>query len=262
MKNFIKVSGLPRAGSTLLMNVLGQHPDVHVTPTSGIHEVLWSTRNSWNTFQEHKADKRGSDPNNLRRVLKSMLNSYHDTSKNIIIDKHRSWLHSIELLEFILEKKAKIIVPVRSIVDIVASFEKLHRQNAHINNVPGDFLASQTTEGRVEHWLSNAGEVGIAYNRLRDAFQRGYGDRLILVEFEALTHQPDYVMSNIWHHLEIDAPLHDFNNVQQITYEDDDIIGIPGLHTIRSKVEPVTSKAFNILGERTIQKYQNLEFWR
>jgi sulfotransferase len=262
MKNIIAVSGLPRSGSTLLMNLLGQNSNVHVTPTSGLHEVLWTTRNSWNTFQEHQADRQASSPKNLQRVLQSITNTYHDTDKNIIIDKHRSWIHSVEMFEFILEKKCKIIVPVRDISEILASFEKLFRKNANISPIPGDFLSSQTTEGRVQHWASNAGEVGIAFNRLRDIFQRGYSDRLLLIEFDALTHNPHDTMTQIWDFLEMSPILHNFDNVKQITKEDDIVNGMPGLHDIRPNVLPVEHSAPNVLGSSTYNKYKNLEFWR
>jgi sulfotransferase len=262
MKNLFFVSGLPRSGSTLLMNILGQHPDVYVTPTSGCHEVLWTTRNNWNTFVEHQSDPMASSPKNLQRVLRSMMYSYHDTDKNIIFDKHRSWTHSIELLEFILNGPAKIIIPVRSISEILASFEQVYRKSAHLHNTPGDFLSSQTTEGRVNHWISNRGEVGIAYNRIKDVFQRGYGDRLLLVEFDALTYSPESTMNQIWDFLKIDAPIHDFNNVIQLTKEDDSYTGYDGLHDIRSKVLPVPPKANRVLGEALSNKYKNVEFWR
>lgn len=262
MGNMFFVSGLPRSGSTLLMNILGQHPDVHVTPTSGCHEVLWTTRNNWNNFIEHKADIQSSDSKNLQRVLSSILTSYHDTSKPIIFDKHRSWIHSIELLEFILQKQAKIIVPVRAITDILASFEQLYRTNAHLQNVPGDFLSSQTTEGRISHWASLNGEVGIAYNRLKDVLHRGYGNRLLLVEFEALTYDPHNTLNKIWEFLEMDPIEHDFNNVLQITHENDSVHGYPKLHDIRPQVKPVMSKATHILGDHLCNKFKNSEFWR
>jgi sulfotransferase len=262
MQNMFFVSGLPRSGSTLLMNILGQHPDVHVTPTSGCHEVLWTTRNNWNMFTEHKADKKSSDSKNLQRVLSSILNSYHDTSKPIIFDKHRSWIHSIELLEFILQKNTKIIVPVRTITDILTSFEQLYRKTSHLQNVPGDFLNSQSTEGRISHWISSNGEVGIAYNRLKDVLHRGYGNRLLLVEFEALTYNPHNTLNKIWEFLEIEPIIHDFNNVLQITHEDDTIHGYSGLHDIRSKVLPVISKSNQILGDQLCNKFKNSEFWR
>ena len=38
------VSGLPRAGSTLLMNLLAQNEKVHSTATSGLHEIGYIAR--------------------------------------------------------------------------------------------------------------------------------------------------------------------------------------------------------------------------
>lgn len=263
MNEIFFVSGLPRSGSTLLMNILGQHPDVYITPTSGCHEVLWGLRNNWSQYVEHKADKQGSATHNLQRVLKSVLNSYHDTDKPVVFDKHRSWLHSIELIEFILQRKAKIIVPVRSIVDILSSFEKLYRKTAHLTPPPGQFSDSQTTAGRLYHWSSNAGELGIAFNRLKDAFQRGYGDRLILVEYEALTTNPDSVMKQLWTHLGLSPANHDFTNVKQITFEDESFhIYGPDLHTIRPQITYTPSDAVEILGVDNINKYKYQEFWR
>ena len=34
------LAGLPRSGSTLLANILAQNPKIHVTPTSGICDML------------------------------------------------------------------------------------------------------------------------------------------------------------------------------------------------------------------------------
>lgn len=262
MKDFFMVSGLPRSGSTLLMNIMGQHPDVHVTPTSGCHEILWSTRNTWSSFVEHKADKVASSPKNLQRVLNSILNSYHDTDKNIIIDKHRSWIHSIELLEFVLGKKAKIIVPVRSSCEILSSFEKLYRKNAHLNTPPGNFLGSQTVEGRVQYWASGEGEFGIATNRIKDALSRGLADRLLFVEFDSLTKNPKYTMDKVWEFLEMSPIKHDFNNVEQLTKEDDSTTPYGNLHDIRPIVEPVNDDSLSILGKDICNKFKYSEVWR
>ena len=42
---------------------------------------------------------------------------------------------------------------------------------------------------------------------------------------------------------------HDFNNVEQITVEDDEVYGVFGDHTIRRKVEPQPSRGDEVLGE-------------
>jgi hypothetical protein len=40
---------LPRAGSTLLQNVMMQNPNIHSTPTSGVIEFLLASRNIYTT---------------------------------------------------------------------------------------------------------------------------------------------------------------------------------------------------------------------
>lgn len=261
-RSFCFISGLPRSGSTLIANLMAQHPDCHVTPTSACHESLFVVRNHWFEWTEHKADKKASDPKNLGRVLKAMLESYHDTDKPVIIDKARSWLSSIEMVEFALGHPIKIIVPVRNISEILASFEGLYRKNSHLKNVPGEYLASQTTEGRCAHWAGSTGEVGIAYNRLKDVIQRGLGDRLLFVEFDNLTFNPEETMKQIWKFLDMEPCKHDFESVQQVTIEDDTVYGYKGMHDIRQSVSPVQHKAHKIIGQQVANKYANAEFWR
>lgn len=260
MRDIFYVAGLPRSGSTLLMGLLAQHPMVKTTPTSGLHDLLFNTKNTWNnSIVEHKADKAAGDPENLRRVLASMLYNYHDTNKPIIADKSRAWGYSIEMIEWITGKKAKIICPVRNMIDVLASFEKLYRKGSASGINHSQF---QNTEERVNHWASNAGEVGSAYNRLRDVYTRGLQDRLCFVEYDALVGNPEYVMKEIWKYLEIGSPEHDFDNVINPTPEDDSVYGYVDLHTIRPKVEPNKYSTEAIIGSDMFAKYSNSEFWR
>ena len=102
------VSGLPRSGSTLLCNLLAQNPKFHVSKaTSGLHDIMFGVRNQWDKLIEHQAE--GVDRERLKRVLKSIFFSYHDTDKPHIVDKGRGWLSLIEMIEFALEKPVKII---------------------------------------------------------------------------------------------------------------------------------------------------------
>ncbi len=259
MKEIFYVSGLPRSGSTLLMGLLAQHPMVKTTPTSGLHDLLFATKNSWNNIIEHKADKVAGDPENLIRVLNSTLYSYHNTNKPVVIDKSRAWVHSIEMIESITGKPAKIICPVRNMTDILASFEKLYRKGSDLNVNHSQF---QNTEERLNHWSSNQGEVGSAYNRLRDVFTRGLQNRLCMVEYESLVNNPEYTMKEIWKYLEMGTPDHDFDNVVNPTPEDDTVYGYVGLHDIRPNVQPNQYSSIDIIGSDMFQKYSNSEFWR
>jgi len=253
------MSGLPRSGSTLLMNILAQHPEIHTTPTSGCCALLNGIISGWDTIPEHRADKNSSTPEVLKNVLSSVLYSYHNTDKTYIVDKCRAWGHNIEMIEHIIGKKAKIIIPVRDISEILASFEALYRKTSPIKSTMKGF---QNVEQRIDHWMSNAGEVGSALNVVRDIFQRGLQNRVCIVEFEALVNNPERVMKQLWNFLGLDYPEHNFQNIINKTLEDDDVYGYVDLHTIRPIIEPVSKKAEFILGPVLTNKYSGLEFWK
>ena len=54
---------------------------------------------------------------------------------------------------------------------------------------------------------------------------------------------------------------HDFDNVEQVTKEDDEVYGAFGDHTIRTKVEPVASKAKQLLGKDVTDWVYNTYKW-
>jgi len=257
------IAGFPRAGSTLLCNILNQNPRFHATSTSGILDIVLAIRNQWENVNEFQAspNKVGKDA-----VMKPILQNYYSTvDRPIVFDKSRGWPGYLELAEHCLGKRVKVIVPVRSIVDILASFEKLTRNNSRTWQMPQEkshFFEMQTQAGRADVWMRNDQPVGVAYNRIRDAMDRGYTKQMHLVEFENLTAHPEATLRALYEFLgELYFP-HNFDNVEQTTNENDDIHGIPGLHTIRSKVEPFTVDAKKLIGEDAFKKYDNSEFWR
>lgn len=259
------ISGLPRSGSTLLCNILAQNPALYVSPaTSGCHDVLFSIRNQWDKLIEHQAE--GINYQQLQRVMQAALNAYHTTDKDIIVDKGRGWLSLIEMLEFTTGEKPKIIVPVRNISEILASFEKLWRKTTGQSQwafEQADYFKAQTLEGRCDIWAGAQQPVGLAYNRVKDAISRGHKDNLMFLEFDALTASPAQSIKAVYEYLELPYYQHDFNHVEQVTKEDDENVHrIPGLHTIRPTVEPVPYAAKQVLGDFLLQKYSNLELWR
>lgn len=264
-KTFYFISGLPRAGSTLLCNILAQNPAFHVSSaTSGCHDVLFGIRNQWDTLIEHKAE--GVNYDRLRGVMRASLDAYHGTDKQVVIDKGRGWLSLIEMIEFVTQSPAKVIVPVRDIAEILASFETLWRNSTGQSQwafEKEDYFKAQTVAGRCDIWASASQPVGLAYNRLKDALDRGKRDSLLLVEMDDLAGNPQATMDRIYAFLGLPKFQHNFSNVQQYTQEDDaGVHRIPGLHSIRPNVAPVRRKALEVLGPDLVQKYSNLEIWR
>lgn len=264
-KNFFFISGLPRSGSTLLCNILAQNTELFVSKaTSGCHDVLFNVRNQWDKLIEHQAE--GVNYDQLKRVLKSILENYHITESAQIFDKGRGWISLFEMLEFILEKPPKIIVPVRNLNQIFASFEKLWRKSTGFsqwNFEQSDYFKAQTVGGRCDIWANMDQPVGLAYNRIKDLIARGHKNKVLFVEFEELTTSPHNVMQKIYEYCELPFFNHNFINVEQVTKEDDvKIHRIPDLHTIRPCVNPVIDDSQEILGIDIFNKYNNLEMWR
>ncbi len=249
MKKIYFMSGLPRSGSTLLANILAQNPRFHATSTSGVLDLISGIRNQWDNIIEFKATP--NDEAKKRVMIGALHNFYADIEKPVIFDKCRGWLAWIEFLEDALDEKVKIIVPVRDMRDVLTSFEKLYRKNyMRQNTLEKDlYLQCQTVEGRCAMWLSFNNPLGIAYNRIQGAIQRGYRDRLHFVHFEKLTTNPSEEMSKIYKFLNEKEYKHDFNHVKQVTWEDDAAYGLGKLHDIRPVVTPVESQWRTILGE-------------
>lgn len=241
------VSGLPRSGSTLLCNVLAQNPRFKVTATSGIIDLLFAARTQWNAVTELRREP----DETLRRVLAAMISAFHSgADRPVVFDKSRGWTSEIELLENVLGRKAKIIVPVRDIRDVLASFEKLYRRNflrARATET-SEYLQMQTVEGRCHYWLRYDQPLGIAYGRIVDAMHRGFRDRLHFVHFERFTESPMEVLSEIYDFIGEPHFAHNVGRVEQVTFDDDTTHNWGDLHTIRPKIGPMIPQWPIVLG--------------
>ncbi len=261
-KEYHFIAGLPRSGSTLLANILAQNPRFHTTGTSGIMDVIFGVRNNWNNLVEFKAAP--SEDGKLR-VMKGILESYYgDVEKPVVFDKCRGWLSLLEMAEAILDKKAKVLVPVRDMRDVLASFEKLWRENTKTSQSGqegANYFQFQTVQGRTENWMRIDQPVGLAYNRITDALQRGFGDRMFLIDFDDLTRKPEETFEKIYAFLG-EAPFkHNFKHVEQVTWEDDSVHGFKNLHSIRPLVAPIEPQWPTVLGTFA-ENYGRLNFWK
>jgi len=259
------IAGLPRSGSTLLANVLAQNPRCHASATSGILEVMFGVRNHWDQLAEFKAapDPRAVEAAKVR-VLRAILEAYYaDAARPVVFDKSRSWLAHLEMAEAVLSRRVKVLVPVRDLRDVLASFEQLWRlasATRQVSQEASNYPEFQTVEGRCAVWVRGDQPVGLAYNRVKDALHRGLGDRMHFVRFEELTARPRETMRGVYEFLGEPPFEHDFNHVEQVTWEDDRVHGFPGMHAIRSKVEPVPPQWPHYLGAAA-EPYAGLELW-
>ena len=94
------VSGLPRACSTLLCNLLAQNPKVHATPTSALHEIGYIARQVFQTEEAKAVDMETIlEPMYLDYVKAGCENAFNNiTDRPIVIDKCRSWIGHLDQL--------------------------------------------------------------------------------------------------------------------------------------------------------------------
>lgn len=263
MRKIHVIAGLPRTGSTLLCNILSQNPRVHTTATSALAETLAEVKERWNGKKGHQVDKKQGDKENLRRVMKAMMQAYHNTDRDLIFDKNRGWMGHAEMLEWVIEDKAKMIITVRDINSILASFEKIHRNEVSHRMHKGPRPSTNTIMGRCE-WLldKEKGMVGIPYTQLQDMFIKKLRDRMLLVEYDALCNDPVSELKKIYEFIGEEYYEHDFKNIPQYTKEDDNLHGYDNLHVIRPELMKIADDPIKVIGNDAVRKFRNFEFWR
>lgn len=261
--NIFFQSSLPRAGSTLLQNIIGQHPDFYVTPTSGVLELLYAARNNFSSSPEFKAQ----DPALMKQAFRSFcmygLSGFFNgiTNKSYVMDKSRGWGIHYEFLNGFYPNP-KIVCMIRDPRAIFASMEKNFRKNQDKDSgiVNHSKMQNTTTQKRVETWISNP-PVGLAFERIQQMLLDGTAANILFVKFEDLTSNPDTEMQRIYNFLQVPYFQHDFENVEQITTEDDEVYGIYGDHNIRQRVRPVPNTYKEILGPTTCNLIKTKYDW-
>jgi len=260
------ISGLPRSGSTLLCNILAQNPRFYASQTSGMLDVLFGVRNQWDNLIEMKAMDQELSEQRKQAVLRGIMESFYaDIDRPVIFDKSRGWLAHLEMLELLLQRPARVLVPVRDLRDVLASFEKLYRAAAATRQSAAEganYLGFQTVEQRLETWTKFDQPIGLAYNRIKDALQRGWRDRMFFVDYDRLCRAPERTLHDIYAFLEESWFEHDLEHVEQATWEDDTVHGfaLGALHGIRNAVRPQVAQWPTILGQAA-DIYRGQEVW-
>lgn len=246
-------SSLPRAGSTLFQNLMGQNPDFYVTPTSGVLELVFAARGNYTNSLEFKAQDAELMRKGFMGFCKGGVEGFFNsvTDKKYVLDKSRGWGAYRPFLDAFYPDP-KIICLIRDLRDIVCSYEKIYRKNQadKHDSVRDDITGMGTlVHSRVDVWMNPKETIGRAVTRLKDIILQGYDSKMLFVKFEDLCLYPKSQMIRIYDYLGIDYFEHDFDNIPQITKEDDEVYGLgSGLHTINNKLKPQYSNAKSVLG--------------
>ena len=262
-KNVYYNSSLPRAGSTLLSNIIAQNPSFYCTPTSALSGYLLNSKEVYNNNQMVKAQDSSVMETAFFGYASSGIQGYFNsiTEKTNILDKNRDWAINYKLLEKIQENP-KVICMVRDVSAIYSSMEKNFRKNPHKENhiQNPSKLVGTTLEKRIDIWADGI-PVGIAMDRLKDVFQQGLNKHILFVRYEDLMSNPQVQMDRIYKYLEIESFQHTFNKINQVTQENDTIHGIYGDHKLREEFRMIPNDYDKVLGVDLSNKIKNSYDW-
>ena len=257
MKTFHFISGLPRSGSTLLSTILNQNPNFYSDISSPLARFVRSI-----ITESHAGPGYRLQCHEQKRIklIQSLVETYnYDKDKLICFNTNRGWTSLIEVLN-ISHPNSKIICCVRSIVEILDSFEVLFRKNPFNISQLYSSDEAETVYSRCDALMYPGHTLRFAYDCLKEAITGPSNNKLILIEYEQLAKFPKETISAIYNFIEQDYFEHDFNNVESSYDEFDADANINGLHTIRKTVSYIDRKL--IIPPDIINKYSNLEVWR
>jgi sulfotransferase len=252
------ISGLPRSGSTLLAALLRQNPRFHAAMTSPVGNLM-------NRMLESTSDEQEGSvfitPEQKRQLLLSVFNTYYQEQiarGQLIFDTNRLWTSKLPLVNELFPH-AKIICCMRNIAWVMDSLERLVRRNVFDVSKMFSYHEASTVYSRTEALSQGDRLVGFAYNALKEAFYSDRADKLLLIDYDLLTRDPEQVMGLVYQFLGETPYQHDFNNVEYAEPEFDRKLRTPGLHTVKRKVE--YQPRITVLPPDLFDRFSNLTFW-
>ncbi|MEM9770629.1 MAG: sulfotransferase [Cyanobacteria bacterium P01_D01_bin.73] len=257
-KQIIFVSGLPRSGSTLLCQLLGEHPSVdpaiHSSPVFNCLTML-RERISDNEFFLAQLDPDFDIAyGRLDRAFRGFVNGWFAESQyDWVVDKNRGWLNQVDLVK-LLDPRSKILICVRELGQIYGSIEAQHQKTLWID-FP-DNLAQLSTYDRGDRLFGNSGVVGSALNALKsvqDLPQLIQAD-LFYVVFEHLMLEPITVMENIYQWLGLPPHTIDPKALTVRPHESDSYYRFKYRHQTRPTISPPSQHVISSRMEKEFRK--------
>ena len=260
MKEIFFLSGLPRAGNTLFGSLMNQNPNVAVTVNSITADMmgeLYSLKYTdiFKNFPDHKSF------DNV--CLKVFENYYEHWKADYIIDRAPWGMPpNINFIKM-YRKNIKIIVLVRDVIEILASFIRFSAKN------PGSYIdrnRNRNVEERCDKLMSKEGVIVKELIGIKHLLRPENKGLYHMIEYHDFTTHPKKTIEGVYDYLEITKFKHHYTNLDQFKVNsrgyDDTVLG-GGLHTIKTDViTPSTYDARTIIPKSIIDKYEQCNFWK
>jgi len=263
-KTYHFLTGLPRSGSTVLSALINQHPEIYASPQTELLEMIFQIQNVMHFSESYNAEIRKPGYQNV--IKKITDNFYSDVNKPIILDKNRGWgtPYNMENVMPIVNQNPKIVVTLRPIVEILASFTALCNKNP--NNTIDKGLSESDfwpiyyrnyEDARCEYMMRPNGEIDQAILSISN-LQQNHKDSSFFLWYEDLVFSPEIKLQELYNFLGTKPFKNNFNNIEETDKHNDMAgYGIKNLHAIKNKISKSKTDYKTILSNSIIKKYEN-----
>ena len=259
MKKIFFLVGLPRAGNTLLGSILNQNPDIAVTANSITPDILYNLfrikdSNLFQNYPDHKS---------LNNVVDHVFELYYKDWKCKYIVDRSCWgtPATLQILKKV-EKDIKIIILVRDIIEVLASFIRwsqnhtdtfIHRYNA------------RSVEEKCERLMQEA-PISRSFLAINNLFLPEHKNLYHLIEYNDLVEHPRRTIEGVYNYLKIPPFKHHYVNLNQFEVNGmkyNDTIPVEGLHTIKTdRISKSNYNAYDLIPKNIVEKYKKFNVWK
>lgn len=267
MKTIHYTIGLPRSGSTLLMNILQQNPTVFTSSTCPTTYLLDAAKQASHSVSEFVAMDQDQLMNSVTGYVTHGMNGWFSalTDKPICISKSRSWDKYLNFL-FHAYEEPKFIVTIRDLRDIICSFEKLSYKypvwNLGTASEPFHMLPF---EKRIELWCRDTnGNLGEPLRNLPHVYEwmLKRPQNFFVFRFEDFNENPHRTLKEIYRWLDIPNFEHDLTNIPQAAqYEHDTAYRALVSHKTESKIRKLEPSWPSMMNEEQSSAVLNNNEW-
>ena len=241
-KRIIYVTGLPRAGSTLLCQLLGHHLDIDSSGhSSPLCAVLNGLRHQLSDSEFLLSQLDVDFERGYQRLFNAFLGFidgwFAESKTTWVVDKNRDWLNQLEMVHH-LDPHCRMLVCIRELGQIYGSIEAQH-QRTLLLDFP-DHLAALSHYARADKLFAQEGVIGMplkAIENLQD-IDHQLQAHLYYVVFEHLMREPVTVMREIYQWLNLpDVPLNP-QRLQVKPHESDSYYRFKYRHQTYPQIQP------------------------
>ena len=211
--------GLPRSGSTLLMNLLQQNPRIFTTGTCALSEILGNNIIKSRYAETFQAMSTSDADKAMHGLIQGATRGWFEalTDKPVVISKRHGWSGLFHLFP-----KSKFICMVRDPRDVVESFEKVNDRTKALHTFSNSnaLMPAMHVHEKYNYYFNepNAFSMNLQTEvpRMMEVFKRDRNN-VIFVRYEDLTKDPMYMLSKIYSFLNELYYDHNLKNIEQST---------------------------------------------